>query len=148
MNKAVSRFKMIASSYPFYVRDGKILLSRRKNTGYADGMYSLPAGHVEDGESLTTCVVREAKEEIGVTIDPLDLQLVHTMHRFETDIRMDFFFIVHKWSGEPTNCEPEKCDDLEWFAVSALPTNIVPYIRAAIENWEKGIIYSERGWIV
>ncbi len=148
MSSATSRFKMIASSYPFYVQDGKILLSRRKNTGYADGMYSLPAGHVEDGETLTTCVVREAKEEIGITIDPRDLQLVHTMHRFETDIRMDFFFTVNKWSGVPTNCEPEKCDDLGWFPLSALPVNTVPYVRAAIESWQKGIIYSERGWNV
>lgn len=137
---------MIASSYPFYVRDGKILLSRRKNTGYADGMYSLPAGHVEDGESLTTCLVREAKEEIGVIIDPSDLHLVHTMHRFETDIRMDFFFTVSKWLGVVTNCEPEKCDDVAWFSLSALPTNTVPYIRAAIDMWQKEIVFSERGW--
>lgn len=146
MNTAVTRFKMIASSYPFYIQNGKILLSRRKNTGYADGMYSLPAGHVEDGESLTMCVVREAKEEIGVIINLSDLQLVHTMHRFETDIRMDFFFTVDQWSGVPINCEPEKCDDLAWFSLSALPINTVPYIRAAIEMSQKGISYSERGW--
>lgn len=121
-------------------------MSRRKNTGYADGMYSLPAGHVEDGESLTTCVVREAYEEIGIHIDPIDLQLVHTMHRFEKDIRMDFFFMVKKWHGDPRNCEPEKCDDLDWFLLTALPQNTVPYIRAAIEFWQKGVIYSERGW--
>lgn len=137
---------MIASSYPFYVWDGKVLLGLRVNTGYADGMYSLPAGHVEDGETLTDCVIRESKEEIGITIVATDLTLVHTMHRKENDIRMDFFFTVKRWTGVPTNCEPDKCDRLVWFPLESLPTNTVPYIRAAIELWQKGIIYSERGW--
>lgn len=146
MKVAPIRFKMIASSYPFYVQDGKLLLSLRANTGYADGMYSLPAGHVEDGETLTMCIVREAKEEIGVTIDVRDIVLVHTMHRNENDIRMDFFFEVKKWSGIPVNCEPEKCGGLAWFPIDSLPENTVPYVRAAIEMWQKGIIFSERGW--
>lgn len=143
---AVSRFKMIASSYPFFVLDGKILLSLRKNTGYADGMYSLPAGHVEDGETITDCLVREAKEEVGVTLKSDDVVLVHVMHRRETDIRMDFFFEVHAWKGEPVNREPEKCGGLLWSPVGALPDNTVPYVRAAIEHWQKKNIFSERGW--
>ncbi len=143
---AATRFKMIASAYPFFVRDGKILLSLRKNTGYADGMYSLPAGHVEDGETITDCLVREAKEEIGVTIESRHVSLVHVMHRKEEDTRMDFFFEVHAWTGEPVNREPDKCGGLLWCPIGALPDTMVPYIRAAIEQWQKGTIYSERGW--
>lgn len=135
---------MIASSYVFLIKDGKILLSRRFQTGYEDGNYSLPAGHVEDGETLTGCLIREAKEEIGIDIDKKDISLVYVMHRKETDIRVDFFFTTTKWIGTPTNCEPKKCDDLSWFALNALPKNTVPYIRAAIEGWIKGEIYQER----
>jgi mutator protein MutT len=137
---------MITAAYPFYIKEGKILLGRRINTGYADGMYSLPAGHVEDGETLANCVVREAKEEIGVDIREADLDLVHVMHRKEEDTRVDFFFFVKKWKGTPTICEPDKCDDLTWFALDTLPENTVPYIRSAIEQWQKGIIYSNFGW--
>lgn len=140
------RFKMIASSYAFFVRDGKILLSRRKNTGYKDGMYSLPAGHVEDGETLTDCLIREAREEVGVMILPRNITLVHTMHRKETDIRLDFFFYVHQWSGKLVNCEPNKCDDLCWSPMDLLPNNTIQYIQTAIACWQKGIIYQEFGW--
>ncbi len=139
-------FKMIASSYLFLLKDGRILLSLRSQTGYEDGNYSLPAGHVEDGETLIGCLIREAKEEIGIDIDKNDISLVYVMHRKETDIRMDFFFTTTKWAGTPTNCEPQKCDDLSWFALNALPENTVGYIRAAIEGWRKGEIYQERGW--
>ena len=138
------RFKMIASAYLFLVKDDVILLSRRFQTGYEDGNYSLPAGHVEDGETLTDCLIREAKEEIGIDIDKNDISLVHVMHRKETDIRVDFFFTTIKWIGTPTNCELQKCDDLSWFLLNALPENTVPYIRAAVEAWKRGEFYQER----
>ncbi len=63
------------------IRDTTILLARRYNTGYADGQWSLPAGHVESGESVTAAAVREAREETGVVIRPADLDVVHVMHR-------------------------------------------------------------------
>lgn len=155
----MERFKMIASSYLILVADGKIFLSRRFNTGYEDGKYSLPAGHVENGESLTQCAAREVFDEIGVRIKLENLQLVHVMHRKEEDIRMDFFFTQHhlfRKSGagftadigdqQPTNKEPEKCDDLGWFPLNKLPVNTIPYIRHAIECYQKKIFYSEFGW--
>lgn len=142
----MERFKMIASSYLILVVDGKILLSRRFNTGYQDGKYSLPAGHIEDSESLTQGAAREIFEEIGVKIVPQAFKLVHVMHRRETDIRMDFFFTADIGDQKPVNKEPEKCDDLQWFPLSNLPANTIPYIRHAIECYQKKIFYSEFGW--
>lgn len=137
---------MIASSYLFLVRGGRILLLRRFNTGYQDGKYSVPAGHVEEGETLTGTLIREVKEEIGIEVKARDIRLVHVMHRKETDIRMDFFFTVTTWRGLVANREPEKCDDLRWFPLDNLPWNTIPYIRRAIGNWQKRIGYSEIGW--
>ncbi len=142
----MNRFTMIASSYLILVRDGKIFLSRRFQTGYEDGKYSLPAGHAEDGETLTQCVAREAGEEIGVMIRPERYTLVHVMHRKHMDIRMDFFFTADIGNQKPIIREPEKCDDLRWFPLSKLPTNTIPYIRHAIECYRKNIYYSEFGW--
>ena len=141
------RFKMIASSYIISVKDGKILLSRRCNTGYEDGKYSLPAGHIEENETLTEGGAREVFEEIGVHLKPQDLTLVHVMHRKHMDIRMDFFFSAELGQQKPMNKEPGKCDDLSWFSLSALPENTIPYIRYAIECYTKNMIYSEFGWI-
>jgi 8-oxo-dGTP diphosphatase len=140
------RFKMIASSYLIYIHNQQILLSRRLNTGYEDGNYSLPAGHVEAGETLTQALIREVKEEIGVKVKPKDVNLVHTMHRIHQDIRLDFFFMINKFSGKIKNCEPKKCDDLRFFPIDKLPENTIPYIRSAIAQILKKQIYSEFGW--
>lgn len=140
------RFKMIASGYLLLIRGGKILLSRRFQTGYEDGKYSLPAGHIEDNETLTAGTCREIKEEIGISLCPKDLMLVHVMHRKHMDIRMDFFFTTTLSRYTPKNLEPEKCDDLRWFPLTKLPVNTIPYIRTAIQNYRKKNVYSEFGW--
>ena len=54
----------------------EILLQLRQNTGYMDNMYDFAcSGHVEKGESYTTALVREAKEEIGITLKEEDFML-------------------------------------------------------------------------
>lgn len=89
----MKRFSMIASSYLMFIANGKILLSRRFQTGYEDGKYSLPAGHIEDNESLTQGAAREIFEEIGLVLAPQAFTLVHVMHRKHLDIRIDFFLL-------------------------------------------------------
>ena len=58
--------------------------------------------------------IREAPEEIGVMIDPQDMLFAGVFHRHEGDERVDFFFHVRNWMGDPLNAEPGKCDDLRW----------------------------------
>lgn len=142
----MERFKLIASVYLILIRNNQVLLLRRQNTGYEDGNYGLPAGHVEDNESITHALSREVKEEIGLDIKSEDATLVHVMHRREKDIRVDFFFTAQNIEGEPKNMEPEKCDDLSWFPLNKLPKNIIPYIKSAIQSSQERKIFSERGW--
>lgn len=42
--------------------------------------------------------------------------------------------------------EPEKCNDLTWFALDALPANTTDYVQQAIELHLKGEFYLEFGW--
>jgi len=146
----MERHKIIPASYLLLFRNDKILLSRRFNTGYEDGNYSVPAGHVEQGETFTGCLIREAKEEIGVIIKPKDLKVTHVMCRNsgtkENNERIDVFFVVTKWTGNIENKEPHKCEDISWFDIDNLPNNIIPYIRDAINNTKNEIFYSEKGW--
>ena len=140
-------FTYVCSVYLFLIKDNSILLLRRVNTGYADGYYALPAGHLEGQETAREGCVREVKEEIGVDLEIEDLELVHTMHRKSIkDERVDFFFTTVKYSGEVSNGEPNKCDDLRWFSLDDLPENIIDFTGAAIESYKKGIRYSEFGW--
>ena len=140
------RSKFLVAVHLFFFRDQDILLLRRFNTGYEDGSYSVVAGHVDAGETVTQAAVREANEEVGVILDPAELQIVHVMNRKSEDERIDFFIVVKQWVGEVTNNEPQKCDDLAWAAVDALPDNTIPYVKRAIENYQAGLYYSEFGW--
>src|SRR5262245_34969332 len=118
------KFKLIPEVYLILVKDEKILLLRRFQTGYEDGNYSLVAGHVDGKETMRAAISREAREEAGMELDPLKLQHVLTMHRWCGDHeRIGFFFTIKEWHGEVKNIEPDKCDDLSWFSLNRLPDN-------------------------
>ncbi len=130
----------------FFFRGNQILLIRRFNTGYADGQYSIPAGHLDGMETVIAAAAREALEEVGVGIDPQDIEFSSVMHRLNGDERVDFFVKIHKWSGEPFNAEPDKCDEIRWTDVNDLPANTIPYIRQALKNHAQGTRFDEFGW--
>jgi 8-oxo-dGTP pyrophosphatase MutT (NUDIX family) len=116
-----------------------VLLLRRANTGYADGLLGLPAGHLEEGESVVEAAMREAFEEVGVRLEPDALALVVTVHRrFPTGDYLHLFFAATRWSGEVANCEPSKCSGLEWHPLVRLPDGLVPEVRDAIAAYRSG----------
>ena len=140
------RNKFPVAVHIFFLRDAEILLLRRFNTGYEDGKYSVVAGHVDTGETTTQAAIREVGEEVGVTLEAKNIQIVHVMHRKSEDERIDFFMTVRQWSGEIVNNEPHKCDELAWHPIARLPQNTIPYVRHAIGCFQNGIAYSEFGW--
>jgi len=141
------RFKAIMGVFAVFVRDNKILLARRCNTSFADGSYSLPAGHLEPGESLAAGMIRELEEEVGVKVEAAQLNIVHVQsYNAEDGHRIHVYFQVMPPYGEPQNKEPEKCDDLSWFPLDALPENTLPYVRAILERIQQGKMYSETMW--
>ena len=119
----------------------------RQNTGHQDGNYALPAGHIEPGEAATEAMIREAREEIGIRLDAADLQPVHVQQRRGPGrTYFDVYFLAQRWQGQPQNCEPDKCGDLRWVALDALPANYVPYTRQVLQAfWPQGVTYSE--WV-
>jgi 8-oxo-dGTP pyrophosphatase MutT (NUDIX family) len=130
----------------FLLCENQVLLLRRAHTGYEDGNYSVVAGHLDGSESVTQAAIREAHEEVGIVLRPTDLTVVGVMHRVSNDERIDFFLVATTWEGMPTNHEPDKCSKLRWCALDALPTNTIPYVRAALENFSHGVWFTEFGW--
>lgn len=130
--RRVERFMVVPAAYVAVRRDDRILLLLRANTGYRDGYWAMPAGHVEAGESAQRAALREVREEVGITIDPDDLEPLCAMHRTQPtgdpiDQRVDFFFTASRWSGEPQILEPDKTGGLGWFPLDALPDPVVPH---------------------
>jgi len=143
------RFKPYAAVLALLIKDNSILLLRRANTNWANGMYTLPSGHVDEGESAVSACIRETKEEVGVAVDRDGISLAHVLHRKNNEngnVYVDFILLCSSWNGEPMNNEPDKCDEVKWFKLNSLPDNIVPFVRTAIENYRQGVYFSAPGW--
>lgn len=148
----VSRHNLVGAACLLLIRDDKILMLRRANTGYADGSWAPPNGHLEFNESVKDAMIREAREEVGIEIRHEDLDVVHVMSRrsfwdnCDNSERVDFFLTASHYQGEPTNVESHKHDKLAWLKVNDLPSSTVPYICQAIRYVQLGQTYSEVGW--
>jgi 8-oxo-dGTP pyrophosphatase MutT (NUDIX family) len=140
------RFKLVSAVHVFLLREGCLLLLRRANTGWGDGQYSVVAGHLEGDEEIKAAAIREAREEVGVHIDPSDLEVVAVMHRRSNDERIDFFLTANRWTGQVSNREPEKCDDIIWARPEQFPENMVAYVRTAFESYRRGKWFDSYGW--
>ncbi len=142
----VQRFKTVTAVHLFLVRDESILLLRRFQTGYEDGKYSVIAGHLEGDEEIVSAMAREDWEEVGIRVQPEQLKVIGVIHRKAMDERIDFFLVADTWEGEIVNAEPTKCDEVAWFDLDQLPVNTIPYVKKAIENYQKGIWFDSVGW--
>ena len=112
--------------FPILLREGaagrEVLLHLRQNTGYQDGTWDIAgSGHV-------------------------DAVFAHLCHRpVNADGRgyYDLYFFLPRYRGEPAIGEPEKCAELRWFSVDALPENMPPARRDALRRALRGEPYSE-----
>lgn len=146
--KKKERFKIIPAVY-LLLKDenGNYLLGLRKNTGYADGFWGIPAGHLDGNETVRQGLKREAEEELGIHVDVEDMKVVLSMHRLSPSREcVDFFIEIGKWSGNVKINEPDKCEKLEFFSIDKLPENLIPQEKYAFEMIKKGETYCEYGW--
>ena len=151
----VDRFVVVPASYVFLLREHdlehEVLLQLRQNTGYMDGHWAAAAaGHVEKGETAPDAAQREAAEELDLS--DLRLDFVTAMQRTRggepIDERIDFFFTASSWRGEPRIVEPDKCAELRWFPLTALPEPVVPHELQVLEGLRDGGLapYSTHGF--
>ncbi len=141
------RVKFNASVSFILEQDDKILLFYRTDGYFKDGWWVLPAGHIEENETATQAVVREAKEELGIDVDIKDVEFAHIVHNLVGENkRMDFYFCIKNFKGEIQNLEPTKCADMQFFNKDTLPPieKIAPTTLQALQSiWNKKH-YSER----
>jgi 8-oxo-dGTP diphosphatase len=142
----MTRFKLPIAVHVFLLHSGCVLLLQRQNTGFEDGNYGLPAGHLEPGESATHAAIRECREEVGIELDPTDLRPIGVTHYTSpTGDGVDFFFTATQWRGVPRACA--ECSAVKWYPLDALPSNAIPFVRRAIEKQLiAGDWFDEDGW--
>mgnify|MGYP006185970973 CR=1 FL=1 len=105
------------------VREGRVLLVRRSlNRRAYPGVWDLPGGHIETGETELAALTREIREELGVHI-----ATGSAIHLCRLDagggadsIRLSAW-LVGEWEGTPTNVAPDEHDAIGWFRPEELP---------------------------
>lgn len=115
------------------VRDGKVLLGKRKNA-HGAGQWSFVGGHLEFGESIEDCARREALEETGVEIK--DVRIGPYTNDFSKQAHNHYvtLFVMCTAKGEPQLMEPDKCEGWQWISWDNLPDNLFLPVRHLKES--------------
>jgi 8-oxo-dGTP diphosphatase len=109
------------------VRAGQVLLVRRARAP-ADGLFSLPGGVVEIGETLTQALVREVREETSLSIEPVALAGFREAITRDRDGRVERHFVILPFAARWLAGEPvlnEELSEARWLHpadLSGLPT--------------------------
>lgn len=131
----------------FFVKNGEIFLMKRSNTGFQDGKWSVPAGRLNENETLIEGAIREAREEVDADVEEKNIQNFMMMsHKDERGERLYAFFLCNEWRNDLKNLEPAVCSEVRWFRVDALPQNMVPHVRFALGLILSGKCYAEFGY--
>ena len=100
---------------------GRLLLGRRLNSR-GETSWQFPGGHLEFGESVEACALREVAEEVGIEIR----NIVHAGYTNDVFIESGRHYVTLFVSAEYTRgeirvMEPDKCECWRWFDTHALP---------------------------
>ena len=122
-------------------RDGRVLIVRRGRPP-AHGLYTLPGGGVELGETLEQAVVREVREETGLAVAPLALVGFREAIGRDAAGRIERHFVIlpfaARWiAGEPVlNEELSEWRWVEQDEIADLPTTpgLAAVVAAAFER--------------
>jgi ADP-ribose pyrophosphatase YjhB (NUDIX family) len=144
----MERFSLHPSALMILSQGDEVFLMRRHNTSYGEGMYTVPSGVLDGNETAKEAAIRETAEEAGVTLEPEEVSLVHTLHRRKPDGEewIDLFFQAQKWDQEPHINEPHRFDNSGWYSLNSLPENTLDFVRHALKKIEEGEIYSDFGF--
>lgn len=104
------------------LREGKVLLVKRaKRAGF--GLWSLPGGHIEPGETARDAALRELLEETGVTAEIEHIAECVDIIRHDDAGNLAFHYVVSCFSCRWTSGEPKAGSDVSeacWIGVDAL----------------------------
>ena len=123
------------------IRDGKVLVVRRARRP-ALGIYTLPGGVVEAGETLTHALTREVREETALAIEPVALAGHREVIVKDADGRIERHFVIMCFASRWVSGEPvlnEELDDARWIDPAELANlrtteGIAEIVATAVER--------------
>lgn len=122
---------------------GEMLISERPQGKALPGVWELPGGKMEPGETPEISLMRELKEELGIQVREEDLEpLTFASYRYDTFHMIMPLYLCHKWEGTPHGAEGQ---NLRWVTYSDLASiplpaaDILPVHRLADVLKERGI---------
>jgi 8-oxo-dGTP diphosphatase len=132
-------------------RNDHVLLALRQGTGFADGMWNLPSGKAETGESAVAAIIREAHEELGVQLAEHEIRYAATVHcrNSNTDARIGLFFQAAAKDTPPDlprNAEPHKCAKIAWYPMTMLPGTTMAYSALGVSLYRRKAHFGTTGW--
>ena len=106
------------------IRDSMVLIVRRARPP-AQGLYTLPGGGVEVGETLVEAVRREVREETALVIEPVALAGYREAIGRDAEGRIERHFVILPFAARWLAGEPELNDELSearWLVPSQIET--------------------------
>ncbi len=123
-------------------QEGKVLLLAQ--TSENGGKFTLPGGTVEGKEFAKETLIRECEEEIGIQINPNDLDLIHVLHKKKgKDNRITIYFTTQTYKGTLHAKETEKFRGVTWCSIHRLPVKASITVKHVLAQVKMGERYSE-----
>ncbi|MCK0207006.1 NUDIX hydrolase [Starkeya koreensis] len=135
MEPATSAIRPVLAASTAVFHEGRVLLARRGKAPSL-GLWTLPGGRVEPGETLADAAAREVREEVGVDCAVLGVAgaLDIIQHDAAGALAAHFVVVSHaaRWIvGEPAT-GPEAAE-VGWFEPDALPAETTPGLQGIVD---------------
>lgn len=116
------------------IREGKVLLGKRKAV-IGDAAWAPPGGHLEYGESVEECAMRELKEETGLIAKKIIRgPYTNTLIAPKNQHYVTLFVIITDFEGEVECLEPHKCEGWHWFDIDNLPSPLITSLEFFLQE--------------
>ncbi|HWL04860.1 MAG TPA: (deoxy)nucleoside triphosphate pyrophosphohydrolase [Xanthobacteraceae bacterium] len=118
--------------------DGRVLLAQRPEGKPMAGLWEFPGGKVENGERPEDCLMRELKEELGITVrEPCLAPLTFASHSYDDFHLLMPLYACRRWEG---TVMPMEQQELAWvragrlrdYPMPAADEPLIPHLQALL----------------